>query len=116
RARAGSRAAEERKRRLLVAGLAASLLALATLGAGGGAWLARQRAARAEATAREATTAMHEASLLVGRARAAPEGELTPWAEATQAARRAEALLSRPEVGPELRREIRDLVAMVARE
>ena len=116
RARAESRAAEERKRRLLVAGLAASLLALAALGGGGGLWLTRQRAARAEAAAREATAALHEASLLLGRARAAPEGELTPWAEATQAARRAEALLARPEVGPDLRREIRDLVATVDRE
>ena len=113
RARAESRAAEERKRRLLVAGLAASLLALAALGGGGGLWLTRQRAARVEAAGREATTALHEASLLLGRARAAPEGELTPWAEATQAAKRAEALLARPEVGPDLRREIRDFVAMV---
>ena len=66
RARAESRAAEERKRRLLVAGLAASLLALAALGGGGGLWLTHQRAARAEAAAREATQAMHEASLLLG--------------------------------------------------
>jgi tetratricopeptide (TPR) repeat protein len=116
RARAESRAAEERKRRLLVAGLAASLLALATLGAGGGVWVARQRAARVEAMAREATTALHKASLLLGRARAAPEGELTPWVVATQAAKQAEALLSRAEVGPDLRREIRDLVAMTDRE
>jgi tetratricopeptide (TPR) repeat protein len=116
RARAESRAAEEHKRRLLVAGLAASLLALATLGASGGAWLARQRAAGAEAAGREVTAALHEASLLLGRARAAPEGELTPWAEATHAARRAEVQLARPEVRPELRREIQDFVSMIARE
>ena len=116
RARAESRAAEERKRRLLVAGLAASLLALMALGGGGGLWLTHQRASRAEASAREATEALHEASLLLGRARAAPEGEMTPWAEATQAARRAEALLTRPEVAPDLRREIRGLVSMIDRE
>jgi serine/threonine-protein kinase len=116
RARAESRASEERKRRLLAAGLAASLLALAAVGGGGGLWLTRQRAARAEAAGREATTALHEASLLLGRARAAPEGELTPWAEATQAAKRAEGLLARPEVGPDLRREIQDFVAMADRE
>jgi tetratricopeptide (TPR) repeat protein len=75
-----------------------------------------QRAARVEAADREATAALQEAFLLLGRARAAPEGELTPWAEATQASRRAEALLARPEVGPESRREIEDLVATVARE
>jgi tetratricopeptide (TPR) repeat protein len=56
---------------------------------------------------------MHEASLLLGRARAAPEGEMTPWAEATQAARRAEGLLARAELRPDLRREIRDLVATI---
>jgi eukaryotic-like serine/threonine-protein kinase len=116
RARAESRAAEERKRRLLVAGLAASLLALAALGGGGGLWLTHQRATRAEAYAREATEAMHEASLLLGRARAAPEEEMTPWAEATQAARRAEALVTRPEVAPDLRREILGLVSMIDRE
>jgi serine/threonine-protein kinase len=116
RTRAESRAAEERKRRLLVAGLAASLFALAAVGGGGGFWLTRQHAARLEAAGREARSALHEASLLLGRARAAPEGELTPWAEATQAAKRAEALLARPEVGPDLRREIRDFVAMADRE
>jgi eukaryotic-like serine/threonine-protein kinase len=116
RARAESRAAEERKRRLLVACLAASLLALATLGGGGGLWLARQRAARTETATREATTTLHEASLLLGRARSAPEGELTPWAEATQAAKRAEAVLARAEIRPDLRSEIGNLVATVDRE
>lgn len=116
RARAESRAAEERKRRMLVAGLAASLLALAALGAGGGLWITRQRAIREAEAAREARTTLHEASLLLGRARAAPEGELTPWAETTQAAKRAEALLTRPEVTSDLRREIRDFVAMADRE
>jgi serine/threonine-protein kinase len=116
RARAESRAAEERKRRLLVGGLAASLLALATLGGGGGLWWARPRTARMETATQEATTALHEAALLLGRARSAPDGELTPWAEATQAAQRAEAVLARSELGPDLRGEIRDLVAMVTRE
>jgi serine/threonine-protein kinase len=116
RARAESRAAEERKRRLLVAGLAASLIALATLGGGGGALLARQRAARVEGVAREATSTLRAASLLLGRARAAAEGELTPWVEATQSTRRAEALLARPELDADLRREIQALAATVARE
>jgi serine/threonine-protein kinase len=115
RAGAESRAAEERKRRLLVAGLAASLLALAALGGGGGLWLTHQRATRTEAADREARAALREASLLLGRAKASPEDELT-WAEATQAATRAEALLNRPEVGAELRREIRDLVWISAQE
>jgi serine/threonine-protein kinase len=116
RARAESRAAGERKRRRLVAGLAASLLALAAVLGGGGLWLSWQRAARVEAVDREATAALRDASLVLGRARAAPEVELTPWVEATQASRQAEAVLARPEVSSESRREIQDLVATVARE
>jgi serine/threonine-protein kinase len=116
RARAESRAAEERKRRLLVVGLAASILALAALAGGGGLWLTHERAARAEASSREATEALHEASLLLGRARAAPDGEMTVWAEATQAGKRAEGLLARAEIRPDLQREIRELVATVDRE
>jgi hypothetical protein len=62
RVRAEARAAEERKRRLLVVGLAASLFALVVLVGGGGLWLARQRAARLEAADRrmvEKLTAIH---------------------------------------------------------
>ena len=92
------------------------MLALAGLGAGGGLWLNWQRVGRVEEADREATGVIREASLQLGRARAASEGELTPWVEATQASKRAEALLARPEVGPELRREIKDLIATVARE
>jgi tetratricopeptide (TPR) repeat protein len=116
RVRAEARAAGERKRRLLVAGLATSLLALAALAGGGGLWLTWLRAARLEAADREASAALREASLLLGRARAAPEGDFTPWVEATRASRQAEALLARPEVGPELRREIQEFVETVARE
>ena len=39
RARAESRAAEERQRRLLAVGLAAAVVAVVALGAGGGAWV-----------------------------------------------------------------------------
>jgi serine/threonine-protein kinase len=116
RVRAESRANEERERRLLVVGLAASLLALAGLVGGGGLWFTWQRAARLEAADHEATVGLREASLLLGRARAAAEGELTPWVEAARASRQAEALVARSEVGPELRREIQDLVATAARE
>jgi serine/threonine-protein kinase len=113
RVRAESQAAEERKRRILVAGLAASILALAALGVGGGLWLTHERAARTEASSREATAAMQEASLLLGRARSAPEGEMAAWAEAAQAAKRAEGVLVRPEIQPDLRDEIVKLVAQI---
>jgi eukaryotic-like serine/threonine-protein kinase len=46
RARAEAKAAEEFKRRRLTVALAASILALVTLGGGGAAWLAQQRQAR----------------------------------------------------------------------
>lgn len=78
--------------------------------------MSQERASRAEASAREATAALQEASLLLGRARAAPEGEMTVWAEASQAARRAEGVLARAEVRSDLRGEIGSLVAMVNRE
>lgn len=113
RVRAESQAAEERKRRILVAGLAVSILALAALGIGGGLWLTHERAVRTEASSREATAAMQEASLLLGRARSAPEGELTAWAEAAQAAKRAEGVLARREIRPDLREEIAKLVAQI---
>ena len=116
RARAESRAVEERKRRLLGAGLAASILALAGLAGGGGLWLSHERATRAEASSREATAALYDASRLLGRARAAPEGELTVWVEATQAAKRAEGVLARDDIRADLRSEIVNLVAMVNRE
>lgn len=116
RARAESRAAAERRRRLLLGGLAASLLALAALGAGGGLLLMRQRAAREQGVAREAATALRETYRLLGRARIAPEGRLTPWAEATQAAKQAETLLARPDLAAGPRREIRDLVATIRHE
>ncbi len=116
RSRAELRAAEERKRRVLLASLAASLLALAVLGGGGGWWLAQQRTARQEAAGREARTTLHEASLSLGRARAAADDDQAPWAEASQAAKRAAGLLNRPELSPELQREIADFADMVDRE
>lgn len=116
RARAELRAAEERKRRLLVVGLAASLFALTALGGGGWIWLTRQRAARIEAASRDATEALHEASLLLGQARAAAEGDQTPWVQATEAVKRSEAIVARSEVEPGLRRQIEDFSAMFASE
>ena len=105
-AQAEARAVEERKAAASSqAGLAASLLALAALGGGGGLWLdIVQRASRAEASAWEATETLHEASLLLGRGpccarggddalgRGHPGGETQP-----------RALLTRPEVAPDLR-------------
>jgi len=54
--------------------------------------------------------------LLLGQARATREDDLTFWALATQAAKRAEALLGQREVAPDLRRKIGNLVGMIADE
>ncbi len=116
RARAESRAAEERKRRLLVVGLAASLLALGILGGGGWIWLMRQRASRMESATRDATEALHEASLLFGQARVAREGDQTPWVQASEAVKRSEAIVAKFEIEPGLRRQLEDFSAMFARE
>jgi serine/threonine-protein kinase len=116
RARAEARAAAERRRRSLVASLAASLLALATLVGSGSLWWSRHRSALESAAARDVKSTLHEASLLLGRARAENDADTTAWAELTQALKRAEALLPRPEVGPDLRRELRDFLAMASRE
>jgi serine/threonine-protein kinase len=113
RARAESRAVGERKRRLLVAGLAASLLILATFLGGGALWWSRHVAALELQATRDVQAALHEASLLLGRARAADEADLAPWAETARAARHAQSLLARPEVGPDQRLQIQDLAATV---
>ena len=71
-AKAESRATEEHKRRILTVGLAASLIAVVALGVGGGTWVARDRAARLEAAAREVTTAAARPPCYLGGARRPP--------------------------------------------
>ncbi len=53
-----------------------------------------ERAERTAATAREIDKALQEATILWGRARSAPVGDLVPWTEALARARQAEALLA----------------------
>lgn len=79
RARAESTAAEERKRRLLVMGLAASILALAALTGSGGLWLTHERAARAEASSRQATEAISKNAKTI-RIKA---GQSTPFTDSS---------------------------------
>ena len=114
---AEARAAEERHRRILTVGLAASVLASALLGLGGWAWASRDRAARAEATTREVNKALDEATALRFQASSSTSGVAeTGWAEALEAARRAEALLARGEGGADLRARIEDLKGVILRE
>ena len=85
RAVAEAKAIEERRRRKLQAGLAASILALAALGGLAGATYLQQRQARAAALARS----LGEAETLLARAVASPE-DIARWREATAAAARVE--------------------------
>jgi serine/threonine-protein kinase len=123
RARAEALAAEERKRRVLTMALAASVLATGLLAAGGWAWMARDRLARAEARNAEVNRANAEVNraleAAIGKrdqARASGADGATLWVEAIEAARRAESLLSQGEIRPELRGRVASLLEGVLRE
>jgi serine/threonine-protein kinase len=89
RVEAQARAAEERKRRRLAVALAASVLSLVVLGAGGWTYLARQKMERAAGVA----LALREVELLRDEARRAGD-DLTRWIEARDAAKAVERLLA----------------------
>ncbi|HEX8203366.1 MAG TPA: serine/threonine-protein kinase, partial [Isosphaeraceae bacterium] len=91
-----ARVAAQGRARLTVA-VAASVLVVALLGGGSWAWVRQQQAARVALTTREVNGALDEATVLWGRAKEAPIGDLLPWTEAVAAARRAAALLARGE-------------------
>ena len=67
---AEAKAGEERKHRRLTMALAASVLALVALGAGGYTWIERQRSLRRQATARLVDLALEKAIALRGEAEA----------------------------------------------
>jgi Flp pilus assembly protein TadD len=115
RAQAEGRADAERNRRVLTMALAASVLATALVVAGGWIWAVRDRADRVAKTAAEVNKALEEASLSRGQARS---GACDPamWAEASAAAKRAEALLDQNGEGGELRDRVQDLLTAIARD
>src|SRR5262249_49847169 len=82
---AEARAGEERKRRWLTVTLAATVLGAVFLGGSGWAWVARDRADRAAATARAVNRALDEAAMLRGQARSASLGDRAKWVEAVEA-------------------------------
>ncbi len=88
-----NRVAAQGRARLTVA-LAASIVLMVLLGTGGWTWVRAERATRAAATAREVDKTLQTATILWGRARSAPAGDLVPWTEALALARQAEALLA----------------------
>jgi serine/threonine-protein kinase len=86
-----ARVAAQGRARLTVA-VAASVLVMAALGAGGWAWVRHDRASRALAIGREVDALLQAATMRWGQARSAPPGDLVPWREALAQARQAEAL------------------------
>ncbi len=116
-ARAEARAAEERKRRILAVGLAATVLVAVTSAAAGWAWVSRDRAERASATIAAVNGAMFEAERRRQAARvAAVDQAAARWVEAIEAARRAEALAAGMPGDPELLLRAREAVEAIARE
>ncbi len=116
-ARAEARAAEERKRRILAVGLAATVLVAVTSAATGWAWVSRDRSARVSATIAAVNGAMFEAERRREAARAAAvDVAAARWVEAIEAARRAEALAGGMPEDPDLRLRARNAVASIARE
>jgi serine/threonine-protein kinase len=116
RVEAQARAGEERKRRWLTLTLAATVLGAASLGGGGWAWVARDRADRAAATACAVNRALDEAAMLRGQARSAALGDRAKWVEAVEAVKRAELILAQGDGSEDLHSRVRDLHAAVTEE
>ncbi len=115
-AAAEARARAERQARRLTAGLAAAVLVVVGLLAGGSTYLARQRMARLAATTRVVTEALAEAEQLRGQAQAAAGENQAKWFEAVVAARRARDLLAEDEADQALRQHVNDVLAALERE
>ena len=115
-ARAETLAAGERKRRMLAVALAASVLAIGLLGAGGWVWVSHDRLRRAEAVSIDVNSALDDAVRNVDLARMTAGDDPAPWVRAIEAARRAEALVARGEASEELRNRVRTVLAGVERE
>jgi serine/threonine-protein kinase len=116
RAAAQARAVEERKRRRLTVALAGVVLLVVVLVGGGWAWFVYQRQDRRAQTARAVGKDMEESIALRERAKAAPPGDLTAWAAALAAAKRAEEHLADRDGNEALRQQVLAYVAELARE
>jgi serine/threonine-protein kinase len=108
-------AAQARARRLTVA-LATTVVA--SVLAGGGAWLAWQRAedARASDAERSLTWTIGKARLLRSQAQQAGGQDPGPWNQALAAIREAEAFAASPHVSPGLRTQALTLATEIGRE
>lgn len=102
RVAAETRAGTERTRRRLTLALAASIVGLFALGGGGWMYVERQRAARQETLEEAINERIDHASVVQGKAAAAPIGDLASWAEALSEIKGAEDLLRHAEHDPDL--------------
>jgi eukaryotic-like serine/threonine-protein kinase len=116
RAKAEARATEERKRRILTLGLAASVLTTGLLAVTGWNWVSHDRAGRAAATILAVEAALDESERKRDEARSAPGIASARWVEAIEAARRAEALSARGEGGEEFHHRVQTALADIVRE
>ena len=115
-ARAETLAAEERKRRVLTVALTSSVLIIGLLADGGWVWVARDRLKVAQAVSIEVDKALDAAARKREQAGSASGGDPTLWVQAIEAARRAEALLSKGTTSPELNERVRTVVAAMESE
>ena len=116
RAKAEARAAEERKRRILTVGLAASILTTGLLAGLGWAWVSRDRASRVASTILAVKDALDDAEGKRDVARSAPGSSTARWVEAIEAAKRAEALSARGDGGEDLHRRAQQTLAEIIHE
>ena len=105
-AEARASAAEERKRRRLTVALAAWIVLTVGLGSGGWMHLARQHAARREATSQAIQRDLDRALRLQGQARSMATGDLGILSEAIVAVDKADAVLLAGEPDPAMRSRV----------
>jgi eukaryotic-like serine/threonine-protein kinase len=113
---AEARTRAERQARSLQLGLAASILGLMALGAGGYAWNQRQQAGRIDRTSRAINADLAEAVRLRDEAVFSPAGDLAKWAEALSAAQKAEAALKLGDADNPLRDLVTEILSKIDRE
>jgi serine/threonine-protein kinase len=111
-----ARAAQEQSKRRLAVGLAAAVMGLVVLAAGGSAWIEHERRQRNAANAVAVNRALDEATLARGQARAAAVGNLAQWNAASAALAHAQTLLDQNPADAGLRARFDALRAGVARE
>jgi eukaryotic-like serine/threonine-protein kinase len=113
---ATKRARVERDRLRLTVALAASVIGLIVLGAGGWVYLAQANAARRASIERVVSQALDEASQLRGQAKAAAVGDLSKWPLALAEAKKARTLLAAGDPDAKLEKRVETLMSVLEKE